>query len=578
MEFPGMAMNEFPLDNDIHHPPHLQQYNRHPTSGVSHNLPPFSSVSSSLHSYSSQPHSASASPTIIKDLDHFFIMFYKYYYHKGLGVILLTEFCSVLSLGFTVFFTTFLIGLVNWSLLINECSDEMTCSAISSEVIINPFHEKPSLWRLSIMIYFLLLFSYWIYQCRQSLQTAKEAFEMDEFYRESLKIPFLSLEDYQWYEILEKVISLYENDRFPYTFMTSSLYPNIQRDLLPDDSEDITDDRRALMGGGKRQDRLGRMVERLNPSKLTIQNVILRIMRKENYLIALMNRNQLNLYLPWWISPYTTESLFMSKSMEWSLNFCLFENMFNDQYEIPSSFFDISTNGENLTLRFQLTGMILLLILPFSLIFMIFHFFLENATYFHSTKSYLGPRTWTAYALWKYREFNELPHIFNQRMNKGISSGSDYLNLYYNSYLNVLAKFISYVSGAMIAMILLLSLINEEALMYFQIADHNLLWYLGIFSAIYALSRGILSSSDDSSKIMDSPKKLLEKMSSFTHDYPQHWIGKEHTSVVRHEVSSELLVYKIQLFFIEISGVILTPIILMFSLPRCTPALLEFLK
>ena len=66
-------------------------------------------------------------------------------------------------------------------------------------------------------------------------------------------------------------------------------------------------------------------------------------------------------------------------------------------------------------------------------------------------------------------------------------------------------------------------------------------------------------------------------MSSFTHHYPLSWKGKEHTTFVYYEVS-ELLVFKVQAFLMELSGVILTPIILCFSLPKCAPTLVQFIK
>ena len=38
-----------------------------------------------------------------------------------------------------------------------------------------------------------------------------------------------------------------------------------------------------------------------------------------------------------------------------------------------------------------------------------------HAQEFHKKGDYLGPRKWSPRALWKFREFNELPHIFERR-------------------------------------------------------------------------------------------------------------------------------------------------------------------
>ena len=57
-------------------------------------------------------------------------------------------------------------------------------------------------------------------------------------------------------------------------------------------------------------------------------------------------------------------------------------------------------------------------LLPYMLIFMCLSFFLQNAQNFHTEKAYLGPRQWSPLAVWTFREFNELPHIFDGRINK----------------------------------------------------------------------------------------------------------------------------------------------------------------
>lgn len=65
-------------------------------------------------------------------------------------------------------------------------------------------------------------------------------------------------------------------------------------------------------------------------------------------------------------------------------------------------------------------------------------------------------------------------------------------------------------------------------------------------------------------------------MSAFTHYYPEEWIGNEHKMTIRNEVL-ELFPVKITLFGLELLSVIMTPIVLCFSMPNCVPNLLEFI-
>ena len=74
---------------------------------------------------------------------------------------------------------------------------------------------------------------------------------------------------------------------------------------------------------------------------LNAHDVVLRIMRKENYLIGLINENVLDLVVPWWVSIFFcsgSDRLFLTKSLEWSLSFCILEYMFDEKFHTSSEF------------------------------------------------------------------------------------------------------------------------------------------------------------------------------------------------------------------------------------------------
>ncbi len=346
---------------------------------------------------------------------------------------------------------------------------------------------------------------------------------MDEFYR--LQLGVNSPETLQWHQVVERFIALHENGSF--------------RVAVKD--------------------------------KLTVQDIILRIMRKENYMIALINKNRLDLFVPWWLSPFFTETIFLTKSMEWSLSFCITEYMFTDHFELSESFLN---DPIALQYRFQIVGLIHFLLLPFMLVLMTIHFFLQNAQQFHSTRAYLGPRQWSPLALWQCREFNELPHIFEKRMNQAYLPGLAYLSTFQNPYSMVLARCVSYIAGALVAALLLVSFCSEGALLYVHIAERNLLWHLGVCTALFAASRSFIP---DDTKAIESRPELLQRVSALTHHFPLHWAGQEDSLAVRDDVA-ELLQFKIQLFFMEVLSALLTPAILCFSLPRCAGAVLSFVR
>lgn len=466
----------------------------------------------------------------ITNLDIFFTNMYAYYVAKGLPHIILAQLCNTITLGFTIAFSVFLIVFVKWnSFFHNDCHDETSCGDIYDYIIISPVHYHSFLYLFLMIIYTILFAAFWLWKSQSAFHNISNAIEMERFFREILGFSLTDLQTAKWHDVTHRLISLHEQGTYRVA---------------------------------------------LTKDKLTEHDIVLRIMRKENYLIALINKNCLDIHVPWWATPFMSERLFLTKSLEWFLSFCILEFMFdNEQFTISSKFLrDI----EALEQRFFRFGLINLVLLPFMLIFMVIHFFLQNTQQFHSSKAYLGPRQWSPLALWKFREFNELPHIFDERMNKAYAPANDYLRLFHNAYVIALARFVTYISGSFIAVLLLISVLSEGVVLYVVIAEHNLLWYLGIFSAIYAGARSVIP--DETIKVSGpTPEMLLENVSSCTHYSPLHWIGKYAHAEVKEEFE-ELFPYKVQVFAMEVFSVLLTPLVLCFSLPHSAHIVVNFVR
>jgi autophagy-related protein 9 len=348
---------------------------------------------------------------------------------------------------------------------------------------------------------------------------------MSSFYEGVLGIKIVELQHIEWFEVVDHLIAIHNSGKY-------------------------------------------RMIAK---DELTVHDVVLRIMRKENYLVGLINKNTLDLYVPWWISPFTSEQLFLTQSLEWSLSFCILNSMFTDDMGLSGEFInDVAA----LQWRFQVIGLIHFLLLPFLLIYMAVNFFLQNAQQFHSSKAYLGPRQWSPLALWKFREFNELPHVFEDRMNKSQLPANEYINTFHNPYLAILARCTTYIAGAFIATLLLASLLSDGALLYVHVLDYNLLWYLGVFSACYAAAR---SQIPDETKPQTSAVQLLGQVCAHTHYYPEDWKTCARSELMKAEIC-DLFQFKAQIFLMELLSVVLTPAVLCFSLPACADRVLNFIK
>jgi autophagy-related protein 9 len=457
-------------------------------------------------------------------VDKFFTDMYQYYVAKGIGAVVLSEFCAVLTLAFTVCFSAFLLAFVDWNGLL-QCHDEDTCQDVNSSLVANPFHNTPTMFTFFVFTYFVIFAGIWLYKCGCAMTNVADALEMANFYKDKLGIQVVELQHMEWYEVVERLTLLHDHGSYRVT----------------------------------------------SKKTLTAHDVALRLMRKENYMIGLINKKTLDLVVPWWLTPFASDRLFLTQSLEWSLSFCLMDYMFNEHCEIAGDFLhDVS----GLQWRFQVVGLINFLMLPFLLIYMTFHFFLQNAQQFHSSKAYLGPRQWSPLALWEFREFNELSHVFEERINKSIPPATEYIQTFQNPYLTILARCVTYIAGAFIATLLLVSVLSDGALLYVHVADYNLLWYLGLFSACYAGARSLIP---DETKVQESPTVLLKRTCAHTHYFPEQWEHRANSVEVKNQVC-ELFQFKAQIFLMEVLSVVLTPAVLCFSLPACAPAVVAFVR
>ncbi|CAG8694407.1 2956_t:CDS:2, partial [Gigaspora rosea] len=176
----------------------------------------------------------------------------------------------------------------------------------------------------------------------------------------------------------------------------------------------------------------------------------------------------------------------------------------------------------------------------------------------------IGLREWSPFARWKFREFNELPHLFNQRLDKSYKQANKYVDQFPKEKTALLANFISFVASSLTAVLLLASIIDSEVFLGFEISPgRTVFFYLGLLVPVVAISRG-LSMEDH---VVFDPTVRLKKVVEHTHYSPDSWKGKLDTDDVRKEFI-ELFQVKVVIFFQEILGVIFTPFILWFSLPE----------
>eukprot|EP00959_Pyramimonas_sp_CCMP1952_P327886 6864413-Pyramimonas_sp.AAC.1 len=69
--------------------------------------------------------------------------------------------------------------------------------------------------------------------------------------------------------------------------------------------------------------------------ELTALDIVSRIMRKENFLIGMLNKDVLCLSLP---LPMLGSRVMLTKILEWNLYWCILDNMFDNNFHIRHEF------------------------------------------------------------------------------------------------------------------------------------------------------------------------------------------------------------------------------------------------
>lgn len=310
----------------------------------------------------------------------------------------------------------------------------------------------------------------------------------------------------------------------------------------------------------------------LNGTKMSAHDLASRVMRRENYLIAFLNMNVIDLgILKSSAIGDRASKTFFARNMEWNLHLCILNYMFDQNFKLNPQFV---MNVEGLQKRFVVAGIINFFMTPFVLLFMIIQFFLKYSQDWHSKRNYLGPRQWSPLALWRFREFNELPHVFEKRIASSYPVAQKYQDLFPTPIVSVIARGIAFFSGSLMAVLVVFSLVEEAIILEVHVYGRQLLWYLTVLTGIFAMARSFISSPGECN---ESPEEVMMQLSGHTHYFPSNWKGRCDTFDVRDEVYS-LFQYKVQLFFQECISVILTPYILCFSLPHSAQPILQFIE
>ncbi|PSK36522.1 hypothetical protein C7M61_003995 [Candidozyma pseudohaemuli] len=500
----------------------------------------------------------------IVNMDEFLIDLYYYYRGKGFGNIIAGRCVDIFILVFILSFTTFLKWGIDYDLFFNRWSSHLEVSITLLDLVIKgffwsrvPFSVKVLLFGFFCYIVLRIVQLYFDY--RYKLQ------ELRNFYAQLLNIHSeQELLTILWSSIVESLMLLKD-----YNSLTSTT-PNLPPHYVNDLSSKV---------------------------RLNAHDIANRIMRKENYMIALINKDVLDLAIP---MPSFLGNIFSSKAvltrtLEWNLKLCINNFIFNDSGQIKQAILKEGSRNslsQELSARFKMAALINLFLCPFIVIyFVLLYFFRYFNEYKSNPSSLVGLRQYTPWAEWKLREFNELPHFFMKRLQLSIGPASTYINQFPSSFLVVNGMtLVNFVSGAITAVLVIMGLLfddEEHNFWSFELSQNRTtLFYISIFGTLWAITANSLNTSTvaNSAESMNQgatffydPEASLRYVSQFTHYLPSSWNGRLHSVEVKTEFC-ELYSLKIIIILNEILSLILTPFVLWFKVSSNSSAIIDFFR
>ncbi|KAI9797888.1 MAG: autophagy protein atg9 [Piccolia ochrophora] len=466
----------------------------------------------------------------VENLDNFLLDVYHYFLGNGIWSIVLSRALNLLTLSFVVGFSTFLTMCVDYK--------KIPESKTMSKIIIPQCTKKMS-GSANLLLWLFAVF--WIAKVFQYLFDLRRLRYMHDFYLHLLNIPDGDLQTISWQEIVARLMTL--------------------RDANPVTADGIGAKQRHFMGSQSKQ-------------RMDAHDIANRLMRKENYLIALFNKDILDLTLP---IPFLRNRQLFSKTLEWNLTLCILDYVFNEQGQVRPLFLKDTHRralSDGLRRRFRFAGFMNVICAPFIVLYLLMLYFFRYFTEFQKNPSQLGSRQYTPLAEWKFREFNELWHLFQRRTNMSYPFASRYVDQFPKDKTVQFCRFVAFVAGALASVLAVASVIDPDLFLGFEITpERTVLFYLGVFGTVWAVARGAVPEEN----LVFDPEFALKNVTEYTHYIPAEWQGRLHSDEVKREFS-QLYQMKVVIFLEEIVSIIFTPFVLWFSLPKCSDRVVDFFR
>lgn len=376
------------------------------------------------------------------DLDAFLAGVYRYYVERGLVSVMSRSITNWLASILTFILAVVVLLLVDWASVL-ACTSEETCGDL---FFYNPIYPL-SLYRFFILVQLVPMGLYTVILSSLScVAKVREAIRVARFYKDSL---FIAEDDelhfISWPDIVARIVRHQSTSTTPLCIVQDTL------------------------------------------SALEIQNIL---MRTENLTLSI-NKRWMDLLKneKEWKYKFILSLLLQSKAMQWCLQHGLVAWLFDDRYRLRR---DVLDSPFQVASRIRLIGVVSLALMGPLAIFALILLFILEADDVRSRRYSLFESEWTPLAKVVLGHFCETRESLSDRLRQGKEFGEEFSSsIIKNKAAESGLRFVKFSSAGFLAVLALIAVVQDAALLHMTLGGKSLLFLFAIFSGIVAICSGL---------------------------------------------------------------------------------------
>nr|XP_033800764.1 autophagy-related protein 9A isoform X2 [Geotrypetes seraphini] len=467
----------------------------------------------------------------IENLDLFFCRVYNLHQKNGFTCMLIGEIFELIQFIFVVSFSTFLISCIDYDILFaNKIVNHSEYPSDHIKITL-PNAMLPStvcstrIQSNGFLIFILVTASvFWIHRLIKFIYNICCYWEIHSFYIGALKIPMSDLPYYTWQEVQAHIIQIQKEHQIC-----------------------------------------------IHKKELTELDIYHRILRFKNYMVAMVNKSLLPIRFQ---LPLLGDTIFYTRGLKYNFQLIFFwgpGSLFENEWSLKNEYKRVANRlelAEKLGSRILWIGMANLLLCPFVLIWQILYAFFSYTEILKREPGSLGARCWSLYGRCYLRHFNELDHELHSRLSKGYKPAAKYMNCFLSPLLTIVAKNIAFFAGSILAVLIALTVYDEDVL-----AVEHVLTMVTLLGVGITICRSFIPDQH----LVYCPEQLLKVILAHIHYMPDHWQGNAHRYETRDQFA-QLFQYKAMFILEELLSPVITPFILIFCLRPKSLEIIDFFR